>query len=344
VDYSSQKIVFYICDKSSKKYHPLLITHHQCLTMPSNKNALERYLILDEKLRSNRRHTLEQLADTCSEKLDMGISARTISDDLRYMRDRFNAPIPKRPIDGLFDYTDRRFSILNSPLKDKQVAALKKALHILRQFEYLPQFHDIQDIILNLETRSKAQHDVTNDNIIAFDRSDLAGIHFLSTLYECMLEKHPLHVGYTPYEGDNNDAVRFADAVPFERGRGFSFHLHPYFLKEFNHRWFVFGWNEERQSADCYALDRFQFVRPLELRPFIPNKTIDFAHYFEHIIGVTHIPDYAIESYRMCFRKPRAFYVRTKKWKPTQIEIEETDDSITFEWQKNTIENWRRGY
>jgi predicted DNA-binding transcriptional regulator YafY len=300
--------------------------------MPTNKNALERYLIIDEKLRSGRRFNLEQLAHTCAEKLDIDVSSRTISDDLRYMRERFQAPIPKRPIDGLFDYTDRRFSILNSPLKEKELVALKKVLHILRQFEYLPQFHDIQDIILNLETRSKTRADIA-DNVITFDRSDLTGIQFLSTFYECILEKHPLHVGYTPYAGDDSDDQRFANALPFERGRGFSFHVHPYFLKEFNHRWFVFGWNEERRSTDCYALDRFQFVRPLALRPFIPNSTLDFTTYFDNIIGVTNLADYAVEPFRLRFQKPRAFYVRTKRWKPTQLEIEETPDTITFEWQ-----------
>jgi predicted DNA-binding transcriptional regulator YafY len=106
--------------------------------MPTNKNALERYLLIDEKLRSGRRYTLEQLAQFCKENWDIAVSPRTISDDLKYMRNRFDAPIPKRPIDGLFDYTDRHFSILNSPLKEKDFSALKKVLHILSQFKYLP--------------------------------------------------------------------------------------------------------------------------------------------------------------------------------------------------------------
>lgn len=300
--------------------------------MPANKNALERYLIIDDKLRSGRRYSLDVLAQSCSEKLDTDISPRTISDDLKYMRSRFLAPIPKRPDDGLFAYTDRTFSIMKSPLQEKDVIKLKKTLHLLREFEYLPQFHDIQDIILNLESRGSLHAEIP-DNIISFSRSELTGIQSLSTFYDCILEKHPLRVGYIPFEGDHNDDARFTKSQPFESRRGFNFHFHPYFLKEHNNRWFVFGWNEEEMRLDCYALDRFDFTTPLALRPFIPNDTIDFTTHFDTLIGVTHIPNYEMETFRLRFVKPRAFYVRTKRWKPSQKEIEETPNSITFEWE-----------
>jgi hypothetical protein len=300
--------------------------------MPTNKNALERYLIIDEKLRTNTRYSLEQLAKMCSDALETQIEPRTISGDLKFMRERFDAPIPKRPEDNRFGYTNRHFSIMTSPLAEKDVVALKKVLHILNDFQYLPQFHDIQSIILNLESRGHSHTDVPN-NILSFDRSELVGIDYLKDFYEGIVKKHPLQVGYKPFDGDPNDDIRFTNALPFEQGKGFTFYFHPYFLKEFNNRWFVFGMNEACERVDCYALDRFAFVRHLELRPYILNTTIDFDTYFDHLIGVTNSPTHSVEAFQLRFQKPRAFYVRTKKWKPDQIEIEETPLSITFEWQ-----------
>ena len=300
--------------------------------MPANKNALERYLIIDEKLRSGRRYSLDNLAQHCSEKLDIEVSPRTISDDLKYMRNRFSAPIPKRPTDNLFAYMDKAFSIMTSPLKEKDVIALKKVLHILQEFEYLPQFHDIQEIILNLESRGNFNTTIPN-NVISFDRLELKGIDFLRKLYECIIEKQPSRVGYVPYEGDHSDEARFTQSQTFEGRSGFSFHFHPYFLKEYNSRWFVFGWNEEETRLDCYALDRFDYVTALAFRPYKPNEITDFSTYFDALIGVTNNCDYVIQTFCLRFRKPRAFYVRTKLWKPNQKEIEETEESITFEWQ-----------
>ena len=300
--------------------------------MPTNKNALDRYLLLDDKLRGIRRYSLKQLAQSCADNLDIAVSERTISEDLKYMRERFNAPIPKRPEDGLFGYIDRQFSILKSPLLDDEMQKLQDVLTLLKQFEYLPQFQGIQHIMLNLASRGNRPKGDTQP-IIAFDRSILRGIDFLANFYDCASKKHPMHVGYRPFSGDDNDEKRFEKTLPFENGDGFSFHFHPYFLKEFNHRWFVFGWNEEQNRLVNYALERFTFVNPLPFRRFIANETIDFSTHFNAIIGVTQPPEGIIETFCLRFQKPRAFYVRTKQWKATQKEVDETDTSITFEWQ-----------
>lgn len=302
--------------------------------MPVNKNALKRYLVIDEKLRSNRRYNLKELAEACTFVLGTTVESRTISADLKEMREQFAAPIPKRPDDGRFSYTNRRFSIMTSPLKDEELLALKNVLTILNDFQDLPQFQGIQSIILNLESRANsADEKMQHKKVLSFDRSVLHGIGFLKVFYDGIVQEQPLHVTYKPYEGDKHDAARFEEIELGEIKYRFTFTFHAYFLKEFNHRWFVFGFNEIRKSIDCYAIDRFTVVKPMQFKPYEPNQTIDYATYFDHIIGVTNTEARPVETFQMRFKTPRAFYVRSKKWKSHQSEIEETDDSITFEWQ-----------
>ena len=71
--------------------------------MPANRNALIRYKTIDNCLRNkNRRWTLEDLIDSCSDALyeyegiTKGISRRTIQMDIQMMRSEklgYNAPI-----------------------------------------------------------------------------------------------------------------------------------------------------------------------------------------------------------------------------------------------------------
>ena len=69
--------------------------------MPTNKNALLRYQILDRCFSNrHRKYTIEDLVDAVNEALyDMygsEVSVRQIRDDIKYMRDRvsYDAPLP----------------------------------------------------------------------------------------------------------------------------------------------------------------------------------------------------------------------------------------------------------
>ena len=74
--------------------------------MPTNKNALLRYQILDRCFSNrHRKYTIEDLVDAVNEALyDMygsEVSVRQIRDDIKYMRDRvsYDAPIEAIPFD-----------------------------------------------------------------------------------------------------------------------------------------------------------------------------------------------------------------------------------------------------
>ena len=61
--------------------------------------------------------------------------------------------------------------------------------------------------------------------------------------------------------------------------------FHPYYLKQYNNRWFVFGKNPLFENITNLALDRLIDVEVLD-KIFIETD-LDFKEYFEDIIGVT---------------------------------------------------------
>ena len=65
--------------------------------------------------------------------------------------------------------------------------------------------------------------------------------------------------------------------------------IHPYFLKQYNNRWFVLGYNQKYEALTCFALDRIIAIHKANVT-FIPNTKYDFEQYFKDVVGVTVFP------------------------------------------------------
>ena len=63
------------------------------------------------------------------------------------------------------------------------------------------------------------------------------------------------------------------------------FTVSPYYLKQYNNRWFLFGHNHKEEKIQNLALDRIKEIQASKKR-YEPCE-IDFDEYFEDIIGVT---------------------------------------------------------
>jgi predicted DNA-binding transcriptional regulator YafY len=57
-------------------------------------------------------------------------------------------------------------------------------------------------------------------------------------------------------------------------------------LKQYNSRWFLFGYNEEYDSISNLALDRIISFKTIN-KKYHENKTVNFEEYFEDVVGVT---------------------------------------------------------
>ena len=280
--------------------------------MAITKNPLIRYKILDKCFRNPYKNFyFETLLQTVNETLyeitgdEEGIKTRQLRDDIAFMRSEEGWSIELDELnDGkkkIYRYTDIDFSINNAPLNEVEMGQFQSAIQVLSQFEGMPQFEGIQEIIAKLKTDLKIS---TNDKpFIGFDSSqDLKGIEHFSTLYNAVQNKIPLEITYKDFKSEEP----------------YTYIFHPYYLKEYNNRWFLFGLHPESWKSDWnVAIDRIVAVNPKAI-PFIENDTIDWQDYFSDMIGVSKSENAALEQIVLHFNQVTGKYMENKSIHETQ--------------------------
>jgi predicted DNA-binding transcriptional regulator YafY len=105
--------------------------------------------------------------------------------------------------------------------------------------------------------------------------------------------------------------------------------IFPLFLKEYNQRWFLIAFDADRSAYQNFALDRINDIRLSDKKLTMDNLP-NPQTYFDNLIGVTLEGELAKVTVRI--KKPRALYVKTKRWHHSQHELFETEHFIDFEW------------
>ncbi len=290
--------------------------------MSVNKYALIRYRVLDRCFSNpGRRFFIEDLLKECNAKLaeinteTKGIQRRQLFDDINYMEsaEGWNAEIIRIPWGKkkYYRYKDPDFSISKSPLNEAEEAQLRSALDIVSRFSGMPQFQWIS------EFTSKIDSDLVTGpiqkTIISFDNNAyLTGIERLSDLYFAILYKKPLSVLYHPFKSvDSQISV-----------------IHPYYLKQYNNRWFLLGYNAESDNLTNFALDRIKRIDEVQVE-FIENDKYDFDEYFEDIVGVTRL-NLPLEKIVLYFNRDTAPYIMSKPLHGSQKIVRNSTDGVTL--------------
>ena len=177
---------------------------------------------------------------------------------------------------------------------------LEATVNMLASFRGMPQFDWMTDIIRKLKKKYRISE--TQRNFLSFDSNvDLRGIDRFKELFNYILNEQPIRINYEPF-----------GKIPFEA------EIHPYFLKQYNNRWFILGYNPEYKDISVFALDRIKKVESLNV-DFIQDTLIeDPFDYFFDVIGTT-IPNHGeIEKVILKFSPKRYQYVSAKPIHHTQ--------------------------
>jgi predicted DNA-binding transcriptional regulator YafY len=280
--------------------------------MAITKNPLIRYKILDKCFRNPyKNYYFDTLLETVNEALfevtgvEEHIKTRQLRDDIAFMRSPEGWSIELAELSEgkkkIYRYEDLNFSINNAPLNDVEMDQFQSAIQVLSQFEGMPQFEGIQSIIAKLKTDLKI---TSNEKpFIGFDRSqDLKGIEHFSALYNAVQNKTPLEITYKDFKAEEP----------------YTYIFHPYYLKEYNNRWFLFGLHPESWKPDWnVAIDRIVFVSPIDV-PFVPNEIIDWQEYFSDLIGVSKAEGAELENVVLHFNQLTGRYMENKSIHETQ--------------------------
>lgn len=300
--------------------------------MPTNKNAQLRYQILDRCFSDlNHRYDIDDLVDKVNEALKdlygTEVKLRQIRDDIKYMRDRitYDAPIKAYPSgDGkkcYYRYEDRDFSIFKNELSAREVETLRSTIEMLGKYRGVAGNAWLEEVISNLEYRFGVKSN--RENVVAFDQNTkLTGIEFLSDLIDSAVSHTPLEVMYKTYKGKERNSI-----------------VHPYHLKQYNNRWFLFGLEEDAKYGNHItnmALDRMVKFSPCAEITFIPNTRFNFSTMFDDIVGVT-IPKEEVKLERVVlkFDEDRFPYVKSKPIHPSQEIVDENEHTLCITVRPN---------
>lgn len=255
--------------------------------MPANKNAMTRYMILDELL-SNTYHdySLDDLTEEVSRKLSelysdtKGVVRRTIEKDINYLEYEgpflveierkwvpyINKETGKTSQKKCLRYKDPSFSIFKKELSSDEKYLLKEAISLLGQFDGLPNLEALEKLRLSLDM---GQED--NRHVISFTKNPLENSSILGELFTAISQKQVIELEYHKFAKPNEKIYII---------------VHPYLLKEYNRRWFLIAAADSDHKMLNFSLDRIDKVSPKGGYGYVEPKE-DLAERFEDIIGVT---------------------------------------------------------
>lgn len=297
--------------------------------MPIDRNKMLRYQVLNACFQdTSRNYRVGDLVECCNRELrryDLKeISRRTIQLDLQTLQgEPYNVEFdPVLKADNCYRYADTSYNLAVLQLTAPDRDALTRTIEVL-----LEQYSDpdnqnpqwqwmlatLQSIAGNRPLEKSSPY-VSFENNTAF-----AGNAHFATLLESIINRHPIVVRYKPYQQPEPEDLR----------------VHPYYLKQYNSRWFLFAAVEGKNGIANLALDRILSIR--QWKKVYREPDVDFDTFFEDMIGVSRNVDMPVEQITLKVSNIRYPYVETKPFSEKQrvVAHDAQTHTITFPMRVN---------
>ncbi len=290
--------------------------------MPTSKKPLIRYQVIDRCLRNTgRKYGKTELMEAINEELHdrnlESIGKVTFYQDIKDMQVEFGAPIEsyREGNRSFFKYTDAHYSFANQPLNQEEIDHIKDAVLIMSRFSGIPGLEWVEELISKLELGT--YQEVRDQQVISFASNEyLVGREHIGPIFKAIVDKKVLNVTYQ----------KFTDAE-------IKVHtVHPYFLKEYDSRWYLLCWLPKHDHLMLLSVDRILMLEVNQKQHFIENSTTNLEEYFEDIIGVNRGDEGSeVEKVVLRFNPLMSNYVKTKPLHGSQkVVSKEEDDTTTF--------------
>ena len=290
--------------------------------MPANKYALLRYRIIDRCLTNPGKPfpTKEELRQACEEALygsdGEHISISTVEKDLWAMRNEadlgYYAPIEYHRDERGYHYTEEGYSINDVQLNDDDLDAIRFATNTLIQFRDLPIFQQFDQALGKIADRLAVSPNLDTegmDKYIQFESTPHAsGSEHLAPLLQAIRERHGIRLGYTKFRADSDVVTHYT--------------LHPYLLKEYRNRWYLLGWDADKQQIRTFGCDRIVTLDVQEDVRFHVEPSFKASDYFAHALGITVLGDAEPEDIRFECDTVLAKYLTTQPLHHSQAIVE----------------------
>lgn len=280
------------------------MTKNKKSSMREGQDKFARLMRLDQLLRTSEGRTLNEIRT--DPQID-NISERLLRDNLKELEEKYGAiyePNLYRGRERLWRYKNTDFSIMQQTSKDMEI--IRHCLDNLNLFKGDPRYDLLRFYLMGLEKGTSE----SGLSFMSFDNNNEAmGLENMEPILDAITRRYPLKMIYKPFNKEE-----------------FTCNVHPYHLRQYNRRWYVFAYSEDKNDILNFPLDRIVKLDHLS-KPYIENN-IDFDEYFDDIVGVTNYKNCPVERVVLKVNNKSINYIRTKPIHWTQTELKElgTDD------------------
>ena len=292
--------------------------------MPESKNLTIRIRIIHRLLKKATRLRIspfgqKELLEELNNRLDQDglsvISKRQLSKDIEFMKGNFsdagyNAPIVYNKKEKRYYYDNPNYELSTISLTNEDFVLMQQAISLLTEMKGLNVSHELQLFLQRIGLDSP--YEPHQAKALNFEQTPLKGIEWLQPVYEAIIQQQPIQMSYQP----------------FNHAEPVSYPIHPYHLKQYNQRWFLFAQSHERQQLVNLALDRIISVEVVEGIDYLPSP-YNFNTMFEHVVGVSIPPDADEPENIVLHASPeRAPYILSKPIHASQQTIKSTNEGV----------------
>lgn len=267
-----------------------------------------REMIIDQCLSTGRVYTREEL----QEAVNRGLEARdmlpirskvTILQDISEMNEKlrrmynvYGIVSETRGRKRYYRYRDGIDSIYNRELTSDEIEKLQEVRRLLQGLHGMPQMEWLDQVSVRFDQNIMGP----KRSIASFEEGTAGDSKFFLQLFEAINQKDVLTIEYRRFGLEAKERI-----------------IHPYYLKQFMRRWYLCATIEGKEYITIFALDRILSVRRNNEVAF-RETTIDFNHYFDDIVGVTHPDDGVVEEIVIEGDGWAEYYLRTLPIHPLQ--------------------------
>lgn len=290
--------------------------------MPLDKNKILRYQVLDRCFRDiSRLYKATDLLECCNQEMRRYdyrlVSRRTIQNDIQLLaKEPYNVVFDEKLYNShYYRYSDTNEHLkvltLISPSRD----AIMQTIELLREKcnDEESQNPQWQWMLLTLQSLVDDKPMDLSNPFVSFENNEaFAGNANFPILLSFIITHQPIDIRYKPFKAEKPENVK----------------IHPYFLKQYNSRWFLIARVDDVDEIITFALDRIFDIQVWNHK-FVPSD-VDFNRYYDDITGVTVLSDEPLSNVVLKVTSNRYPYIQTKPFSVKQKIVKHDEDGYVI--------------
>lgn len=166
-------------------------------------------------------------------------------------------------------YRIKGFSIIDFLTGGMSDSEYHRLVNTINKLSDVVSNETFDEVRFAIQSRVEADYQKGPVYVAYEDNRRLTGREHRSMIYRAMMEKQVLHILYHTFKGEKLE-----------------YDFHPYLLKQYNERWFAFGWSQPYGLYTSVPLDRLE-SKPTIVGNFSEARPEKYSDYFDERVGVS---------------------------------------------------------